>query len=147
MTERSGDDTPPDCNDEVLAALGEVISALEASTQRNQAALVRAKRMVKQRGSGRAWRDIVEDEQRPLVVELMTESLDALLEAGSRLRRAKARALHDDGVTMAAIGKLFGVTRQRVSSLMRPPAGHTRPRRRGEAELDPSNATANGEAG
>jgi hypothetical protein len=68
------------------------------------------------------------------VVELMTESLDALLEAGSRLRRAKARALYEDGVTMAAIGKLFGVTRQRVSCLIRPGTERGRPRRNGEPE-------------
>jgi DNA-directed RNA polymerase sigma subunit (sigma70/sigma32) len=118
----------------VLAALGEVIAALQESTQRNQTALGRARHMASARASGRPWREIVEGEERPLVVELMTESLDALLEAGSRLRRAKARALHEEGVTMEAIGQLFGVTRQRVSSLLRPTGdGASRPKRRGEA--------------
>jgi hypothetical protein len=147
VTQRPGDNTPRESDDAVLAALNDVISALEASTRRNQAALTRAESMVEQRRTGRPWRDIVEAEQRPLVVELMTESLDALLEAGSRLRRAKARALHDDGVTMAAIGQLFGVTRQRVSTLIRPPTVRVRPRRRGEPDPEGSDTTANREAG
>jgi hypothetical protein len=129
-----GDDTPAEDDDEVLAALSEAMCALEASTRRNQLALTQAGHMAEARAEGRAWKDIVEGEERPLVVELMTESLGALLEAGARLRRAKARALHEDGVTMEAIGQLFGVTRQRVSSLIRPPTegGPGRPRRRGE---------------
>ena len=32
---------------------------------------------------------------------------------------AEARALHDEGLTMAEIAALFGVSRQRVSALLR----------------------------
>jgi hypothetical protein len=119
--------------DEVLAALDQVMAALELSTRQNDRALAQAKVMARQRAEGLPWRDIVLNQERPLVVELVSESLDALIDAGSRLRRAKARALHDDGVTMETIGELFGVTRQRVSSLIRPQSedGPGRPRRRG----------------
>jgi hypothetical protein len=119
--------------DEVLAALAHVMAALELSTRQNEKALAQAESMARQRGEGRPWREIVLNQDRPLVVELISESLDALIDAGSRLRRAKARALHADGVTMETIGELFGVTRQRVSSLIRPQSEDSpgRPRRRG----------------
>ncbi len=49
----------------------------------------------------------------------MTDALEVLLGSGSRWRREEARALHDEGVTMDRIAALFGVTRQRVSQLLR----------------------------
>ena len=47
------------------------------------------------------------------------DNLVALVDAGSRLRRAEARALHVEGMTMEQIADLFGVTRQRVSALLK----------------------------
>jgi hypothetical protein len=117
-------------NDEVLLALQEAMAALRLSSGRNQVALVQAEVMARQRAEGRTWRDIVQDEDGPLVVELMSESLGALIEAGARLRRAKARALYHDGVTMEAIAELFGVTRQRVSHLIHSEEEATPPQRR-----------------
>jgi transposase len=38
---------------------------------------------------------------------------------GNRVRRTEARALHGEGMTMDEIAKLFGVTRQRISALLR----------------------------
>jgi hypothetical protein len=143
--QRPQDDAQPEGGDEVQAALAEVIAALEESTRRNQRALAKARAMAKKRTKGQEWREIVLAEERPLVVELMSESLDALLNAGSRLRRAKARALHGEGVTMETIAELFGVTRQRVSSLIRPQGEdgpRRRQRRRGAAtETDPDGAS------
>jgi len=52
-------------------------------------------------------------------VELTRDNLATLVEAGSRLRRAEAHALHAEGMTMEQIAELFGVTRQRVSALLR----------------------------
>jgi hypothetical protein len=121
------DDADPS-NDEVLLALQEAMAALRHSSGRNQLALVQAEAMARQRAEGRSWRDIVQDEDGPLVVELMSESLGALIDAGARLRRAKARALYRDGVTMEAIAELFGVTRQRVSHLIHSEDEATPPR-------------------
>ena len=52
------------------------------------------------------------------IVELLTANLNRLMSAGGQLRRAKAKALHDDGMTMEQIAHFFGVTRQRVSALL-----------------------------
>ncbi len=59
-------------------------------------------------------------EERPLVVELLTHTLSDLSDAGSNFRRIEARALYSEGLTMAQIAELFGVTRQRIAALLRP---------------------------
>ena len=41
------------------------------------------------------------------------------MSAACRLRRAQAAALHDEGLTMDRIAELFGVTRQRISQILR----------------------------
>ena len=45
-------------------------------------------------------------------------SFKKLSDAGARFRRAQARALHDEGMTMDEIAKVFGCTRQRISTLI-----------------------------
>jgi hypothetical protein len=58
-------------------------------------------------------------EPRPLVVELITANIEALQTIGSKVRQAEARALRAEGLTMEAIAALFGVSRQRISALLR----------------------------
>ncbi len=72
-----------------------------------------------QRLTGRPYREIVSAESRPLVVELVTHSVSELDRAGVRVRRDEAEALYREGMTMEAIAELFGVSRQRVSALLR----------------------------
>jgi hypothetical protein len=105
--------------DEVLQALDELEVALARNDER--AALMRARAEVlrERRARGDSWRAIVEEEAPPLVVQLVTSSAEALHDAGGRLRRAEARALHADGLSMDAIARHFGVTRQRISALLR----------------------------
>jgi predicted transcriptional regulator len=45
--------------------------------------------------------------------------IDAVVDAGSKFRRVHARALYEEGLTMDEIAALFGVTRQRVSAVLR----------------------------
>ena len=71
------------------------------------------------RAEGRSYREIFTAEDPPLILDLIRANLQSLLDVGSRLRRAEARALHDQGMTMDQIAELFGVTRQRVSALLR----------------------------
>jgi hypothetical protein len=107
-------------DDELLAALDELVAALHQNNARNAEAIARAEEIKRERAAGRAWSEIVSGE-RPLIVELLTRNLEALTTYGSRLRRLEARALHDEGLSMERIGALFGVTRQRISELLRQP--------------------------
>ena len=59
------------------------------------------------------------DEDRPLVVESISSVLASLTSAGHVFRREQARALNADGVSINRIAALFGVTRQRISALLR----------------------------
>ena len=106
-------------NDPVLEALDELVRALRGNHERIQATIARAERIREQREAGMSYREIESGETRPLIVELTRDNLAALVEAGSKLRRAEARALHAEGMTMEQIAELFGVTRQRVSALLR----------------------------
>ena len=105
--------------DEVLAALDELVDAVRLTMIANERILERAEQIRSQRAVGRSWSEIVDSADAPLVVELVRRNLDALFDAGGRLRRAEAKALHDEGMTMEEIAKTFGVSRQRVSALLK----------------------------
>jgi hypothetical protein len=106
-------------DDQATEALRELDRALQSSIVELNAARERVESVLASRLNGRAWREIVHAEQRPLVVESVTSVLDQLSAVGSRFRRAQARALHREGLSMERVAVLFGVTRQRVSALLR----------------------------
>ena len=110
---------PMRTDDDVLQALDALTQVLHENQARNEQAIARAERVRARRLEGERYRDIVESEEGPLLLELATESLAALMHAAGRLRRAQADALHAEGLTMDRIAELFGVTRQRVSALLR----------------------------
>ncbi len=72
--------------------------------------------LVAERRAGRQWLQIVTDESRPLDVERISSGPAG---AGSAWRRAQARALQEEHVSINRIAALFGVTRQRISALLR----------------------------
>jgi DNA-directed RNA polymerase specialized sigma24 family protein len=101
---------------QALAALEEVMADND-----RRAKLIR-KRMTRIRGArarGMQYSETVSDEDGPLIVQLLTESSRALDTCGANVRRAEAQALYDEGMTMEQIAERFGVTRQRVSVLLR----------------------------
>lgn len=115
-------------DDEVLAALDDLVDALKANSERNRIALERAEAIRAARRKGKTYSEIVSAESRPLIVDVLNENLDRLLTSGARFRRAEAKALHDEGVTMERIAGIFGVTRQRVSALLKSAKNGGRPR-------------------
>jgi hypothetical protein len=104
--------------DPVALALEEVKQSIRRNIEVGQIILERADALIAAHQSGKPWSSIVREEDRPLIVELLTANLNRLMSAGGQLRRAKAKALHDDGMTMEQIASFFGVTRQRVSALL-----------------------------
>jgi hypothetical protein len=106
-------------DDPAARALDDLIGVMRATQRRLDDAVRRAESLRAHRATGARYRDIVGTEQRPLLVEIVSDAVLRLVEAGSRFRRAEARALRDDGLTMDAIAALFGVTRQRISHLLR----------------------------
>lgn len=108
-------DTP----DEMLDALDALVRALQQNIEVNRKVIERAALITRRRQAGDGYIDIVTDAQSPLIVDMVNENLDRLARTGARVRRAEAKALHDEGMTMERIAALFGVTRQRVSALLR----------------------------
>lgn len=107
---------PPD---PVLAALHELEDVLAETSKRNETARRRADAIRELRERGLSYREIVPMEDRPLIVELLTHTLYDLSTASSNFRKVEARALYSEGLTMAEIAELFGVTRQRIAAILR----------------------------
>ena len=106
-------------NQDLLDALDELASALAENSRRNELILARVAKMQAQRAEGLAWSEIVSEEDRPLIVEMLSQNMTVLTTAGTRLRRSEARALYSEGLSMERIAALFGVSRQRISELLR----------------------------
>ncbi len=104
-------------------ALADLCRAVEHTQQQLDQVLERARVLREGRAQSRPYAELVSDEVRPLLVERLTEVLEELSAAGAGFRRAEARVLHGDGLSQEAIGALFGVSRQRVSVLLRPAPG------------------------
>ena len=105
--------------EEVLKALTALEEALAENDRRATLIKRRIARIRKARAQGIRYTDSVSNEDGPLIVQLLTESSTALDTCGANVRRAEAHALHNEGMTMEQIAQHFGVTRQRVSALLR----------------------------
>ncbi len=105
--------------DSFLRAIADLEKALDENSKRAELMKTRIAEIRRQREAGRTYRQIVDTEDAPLVVRLLTESSRALDETGARVRRTEALALHEEGMTMEQIADKFGVSRQRVSGLLR----------------------------
>lgn len=110
---------PTSSDDAVLQAMDQLVAVMHEISHRNEEAARRVAEMREMRAQGLSYRDIATREEKPRLVELTRENLDDLLDAGGRLRRTCARTLHEQGLTMEQIAELLGVTRQRVSALLR----------------------------
>lgn len=102
-----------------LLALGQLDDAVDVNIARAQVIKRRIKEIQSALDAGLALRDVVPGEDTPLLVGLLSQSVGNLASYGSRVRRTEARVLHGEGLTMDDIAKLFGVTRQRISALLR----------------------------
>jgi plasmid maintenance system antidote protein VapI len=102
-----------------LKAIDDLDAALD-ETEEMIAAMRRRSESIRQaHRRGTRLREIVPREETPLLVQLLTRTTELLQSYGNRVRRTEARTLHGEGLTMDEIAVLFGVSRQRVSALLR----------------------------
>ncbi len=106
-------------HDVAHAALTRLEAELTRCIAELERARARAKHLLTERAAGRAWLEVVTEESRPLVVESISTVLGALATAGHSWRREQAAALRAEHVSINRIAALFGVTRQRISALLR----------------------------
>ena len=105
--------------DPATDSLAELLVAVDECVAELQDVRRRAEDLLTARRSGSSWLDIVSSEQRPLVVESISSVMATLARAGSTWRREEAHALHSEDVSINRIAAMFGVTRQRISALLR----------------------------
>jgi hypothetical protein len=113
------DKTTDGSGDELLEALTALEEALADNERRARLIKRRIAQLRRSRAKDVPYTDLVTSENGPLIVHLLTESSAALDTSGAGVRRAEAEALYAEGQTMEQIAKSFGVTRQRVSALLR----------------------------
>jgi hypothetical protein len=100
-------------------ALSNLRDAANDNLARTTEILERLDRFEVHLAAGDPVTDAVADEPTPRIVEMLSLNMAALQTRGADFRAAQARSLHEEGLTMEAIGDLFGVTRQRISALLR----------------------------
>lgn len=105
--------------DDVLVALDSLIRDFEENIEASHRAIELAEQIRSLRLDGYSYTQILDETGKPLVVELITDNLERLQRSGSSMRQAHAAALHSEGMTMDQIAELFGVSRQRISALIR----------------------------
>ena len=105
--------------DAAIRALQELMTVLDSCMTELEGARARAEKLLEERQSGRTWLDIVTAESRPLVVEQISSVMASLASAGGAWRREQAHALASEQVSINRIASMFGVTRQRISALLR----------------------------
>jgi hypothetical protein len=110
-------------SDAATQALTDLVAAIDDCVERLLGARERAERLLTEREQGISWLDIVTRESRPLVVESISTVMATLARAGSTFRREQAHALQTEQVSINRIATLFGVTRQRISALLRERGG------------------------
>ena len=112
--------------DPVLEALDDVVAAARANVVTWMGVMERVERVRELRRQGLRYRDMHVDDGVP-IVEALSSAQERLNAAAGRFRRATVATLHDEGMTAAEIARIFGVSRQRVSSLLDEGAGQTQP--------------------
>ena len=106
-------------DDTFLDALGALEGVLADNHERSKLIKRRIAALRSMSAKNATFTEMVAGSDGPLIVQLLTDSSTALDTCGAQVRRAEAEALYEEGLTMEQIAEVFGVTRQRVSALLR----------------------------
>ncbi|WP_154723550.1 helix-turn-helix domain-containing protein [Ilumatobacter coccineus] len=112
-------DSPRTPDARLIAVLNELDVALTENIERSREMQKRIRNQQRKLQAGSDLWPLVEAETQPRTVEMLSENIENLHGVGSRLRATQALALRDEGFTITDIADLFGVTRQRVSALLK----------------------------
>lgn len=100
-------------------ALVSIEQALSDNVERGIEVQRRVQEFHEQLTDGRSVHELISEEDSPRAVEMLTHNMTTLETVGSEFRANLAHALREEGLTIEAIADLFGVTRQRISALLR----------------------------
>jgi hypothetical protein len=108
--------------DATLRALDALSQALEEVSEDQKLLGQRLVELRRQRMQGRPWREILAAEEPPGTMQVVSHMLASLARASGTLRKELVETLRREAVSIPAIARLFGVTHQRVSNLLRRPS-------------------------
>ena len=111
--------TTDDGADPVSCAFADLARVLEDSTRDHRVLTERIRSVEGRRASGGSWRDALAAEEEPGTLQLLSQTLARLSLASGILRKALVVELRGEGNSIPSIARLFGVTHQRVSNLLR----------------------------
>jgi len=103
-------------DDPVLAAMGGAVGALRRFVTYTAEVLEAFDRAAGMRETGAPYRQIAEQER--LFIDFASGPYKEAVDAISTLRRNQVAALYDEGMTMAQLGRLLGVTSQRIAVIL-----------------------------
>ncbi len=106
-------------DDATLRAIDALSGALAELRRDTQLLEDRLRDLRRRRSEGGAWRDILGDEEPPGAMQVVSRMLACLAKASGTLRKELVDSLRREGASIPAIAKLFGVTHQRISNLLR----------------------------
>lgn len=105
--------------DPTLQALDALAEALEQIADDRQVLVKKIEELRRSRRKGLAWQEILVEEDGPGSMQVVSRMLACLSKASGTLRKELVEELREEGATIPAIARLFGVTHQRVSNLLR----------------------------
>ena len=106
-------------NEAELLALDGLAAAIEDNVRDERILAKQVRQLRADRTKGRSWHDLLGHKTCPPVIELSTRVLGRATVVSAALRRRLARGLRAEGATTPAIGEIFDVSHQRVSTLLR----------------------------
>jgi hypothetical protein len=110
---------PGSAGDKTLQALDAMAEALKQIIEDQQVLVHKIDGLRRARRKGQAWKDILAEEDPPGSMQVVSRMLACLSKASGTLRKELVEELREEGSTIPAIARLFGVTHQRVSNLLR----------------------------
>lgn len=105
--------------DRAFSALDALASALEENAEDQRLLAGRLRVLRQSRENGMSWRDALAREPDPGTMQVLSRMLSCLSQASGVLRKELVESLRDENTSIPTIAKMFGVTHQRVSNLLR----------------------------
>jgi hypothetical protein len=105
--------------DSVLDTLDGMISVLRELSRRTDGMIAQAELVAALRDEGGPWDEILFRDGARRLTAMLADSTETLGRANSEFRRAQATTLYTHGLSMERIGKLLGISRQRVAILLK----------------------------
>lgn len=110
---------PTTSSDPTVDALDALGDALDGVASDQQILSQRVQMLRESRASGVAWLEILTSERGDGSMQLVSQLLARISGASGVLRKVVVEELRHEGVSIPTIAKLFGVSHQRVSNLLR----------------------------